>query len=118
MRQAFELAFSTAYLFAGSRPSFKMVDEIIFHKPVDIGNLLRFKSFVLYSEMDPRPMVHVEVSYYILHTKLYTIYYILSSVIDAVLYFQVLNLSSIVSDEGTSYLLVHIYLLTDQPTFK
>jgi acyl-coenzyme A thioesterase 9 len=61
MRKAFELAFSTAYLFAGSRPKFKAVDEIIFHRPVDIGNLLRFKSCVLYSDSTNNPTVYVEV---------------------------------------------------------
>jgi len=30
MRRAFELAFATTYLFAGSRPSFVRVDEVIF----------------------------------------------------------------------------------------
>lgn len=30
MRRAFELAFATTYLFAGSRPSFVRVDEVTF----------------------------------------------------------------------------------------
>jgi acyl-coenzyme A thioesterase 9 len=30
MRRAFELAFATTYMFAGSRPSFVRVDEVTF----------------------------------------------------------------------------------------
>ncbi|KAL7529830.1 hypothetical protein ACHAWF_003125 [Thalassiosira exigua] len=49
MRRAFELAFSTAYLFGGDRPRFLEVDDITFDKPVDVGDLLVLKSRVLYT---------------------------------------------------------------------
>jgi acyl-coenzyme A thioesterase 9 len=49
MRRAFELAFATAYLFGGDRPKFIEVDDVSFDKPVDVGNLLVFKSLVLHT---------------------------------------------------------------------
>ncbi|XP_021733456.1 acyl-coenzyme A thioesterase 9, mitochondrial-like [Chenopodium quinoa] len=63
MHRAFELAFSTAYAFAGVRPSFLEVDHVDFLKPVDVGDFLRFKSCVLYTELeDPEdPLINVEV---------------------------------------------------------
>lgn len=48
-RRAFELAFATAYLFAGCRPTFLHVGEITFQKPVEVGDLLRFHSTVLHT---------------------------------------------------------------------
>eukprot|EP00775_Hariotina_reticulata_P006239 gene6239-6476_t len=47
MRRAFELAFATTYLFAGSRPAFVRVDDITFRNPVSVGSLLRFQSHVI-----------------------------------------------------------------------
>ncbi|XP_019176773.1 PREDICTED: acyl-coenzyme A thioesterase 9, mitochondrial-like [Ipomoea nil] len=63
MRRAFELAYATAYAFAGSAPCFKEVDHIDFLKPVDVGNFLRFKSCVLYTELEnpSQPLINVEV---------------------------------------------------------
>lgn len=63
MRRAFELAFATAYAFAGSAPSFLEVDHVDFLKPVDVGNFLRFKSCVLYTELEKpeEPLINVEV---------------------------------------------------------
>ncbi len=52
-RRAFELGFATSYMFAGSRPIFKQVGEITFKKPVDVGDLLRLHSTVLYTHQDP-----------------------------------------------------------------
>lgn len=52
MRRAFELAFATAYLFGGDKPRFLEVDDISFDKPVDVGDLLVFKSHVLYTQPD------------------------------------------------------------------
>jgi acyl-coenzyme A thioesterase 9 len=49
VHRAFSLAEATAYLFAGARPTFLEVDRIEFRKPVDIGDLVRLKSRVLYS---------------------------------------------------------------------
>ncbi|CAB4321403.1 unnamed protein product [Prunus armeniaca] len=50
MYRAFELAFSTAYAFAGLVPCFSEVDHIEFLKPVDVGDFLRFKTCVLYTK--------------------------------------------------------------------
>ncbi|XP_050252195.1 acyl-coenzyme A thioesterase 2, chloroplastic isoform X2 [Quercus robur] len=63
MHKAFELAFSTAYAFAGIVPSFLEVDHVDFYKPVDVGDFLRFKSCVLYTELDnpDQPLIYVEV---------------------------------------------------------
>lgn len=63
MRRAFELAFATAYAFAGSSPCFLEVDHVDFLKPVDVGNFLSLKSCVLYTELDnpTQPQINVEV---------------------------------------------------------
>ncbi|XVE72642.1 hypothetical protein DITRI_Ditri11bG0054400 [Diplodiscus trichospermus] len=63
MHRAFELAFSTAYAFAGLVPCFLEVDHVDFLKPVDVGDFLRLKSCVLYTELeDPdQPLINVEV---------------------------------------------------------
>jgi acyl-coenzyme A thioesterase 9 len=50
MRRAFELAYSNAYVFGGSRPIFVELDEVSFTSPVDVGDLLVFNSCVLYTE--------------------------------------------------------------------
>ncbi len=52
-RRAFELAFATCYIFAGSRPIFTQVGEITFKKPVEVGDLLRLHSTVLYTHEEP-----------------------------------------------------------------
>lgn len=63
MRKAFELAFSNAYAFAGAAPRFVEVDHVDFFKPVDVGNFLRLKSCVLYTELEnpAEPLINVEV---------------------------------------------------------
>ncbi|XP_024974521.1 acyl-coenzyme A thioesterase 9, mitochondrial isoform X3 [Cynara cardunculus var. scolymus] len=63
MHRAFELAFSTAYTFAGLMPHFLEVDHVDFLRPVDVGDFLRFKSCVLYTEFDnaEQPLINVEV---------------------------------------------------------
>ncbi|RXH97917.1 hypothetical protein DVH24_010242 [Malus domestica] len=63
MHRAFELAFSTAYAFAGLVPCFLEVDHVDFLKPVDVGDFLRFKSCVLYTEVHnpDRPLINIEV---------------------------------------------------------
>jgi acyl-coenzyme A thioesterase 9 len=48
LRRAFELAFATSYVFGGARPRFKSVRDMDFLKPVDVGDLLRFKARVLH----------------------------------------------------------------------
>jgi len=72
MRRAFELAFANAHVFGGARPVFKEVDEVSFHAPVDVGDLLVFNSRVLYTSSNTQhqqdnhnnneyPLVHLEV---------------------------------------------------------
>ncbi|KAJ0260002.1 Uncharacterized protein HA466_0062670 [Hirschfeldia incana] len=63
MRKAFELAFSNAYTFAGVSPRFLEVDRVDFIKPVDVGNFLRFKSRILYTEAtsSAEPLINIEV---------------------------------------------------------
>ncbi|KAM0876701.1 hypothetical protein ACQ4PT_036002 [Festuca glaucescens] len=63
MHRAFELAFSTAYAFVGQRPCFLEVDHVDFLKPVDVGDFLRFKSCILYTQLENKwqPLVNVEV---------------------------------------------------------
>ncbi|RAL47794.1 unnamed protein product [Cuscuta campestris] len=63
MHRAFELAFSTAYAFAGMMPYFMEVDHVDFLRPVDVGDFLRFKSCVLYTEYEhtDQPLINVEV---------------------------------------------------------
>ncbi|GAV68391.1 hypothetical protein CFOL_v3_11894, partial [Cephalotus follicularis] len=63
MHPAFELAFSTAYVFAGLVPCLE-VDHVDFLRPpVDVGDFLRFKSCVLYTELENpvQPLINVEV---------------------------------------------------------
>jgi acyl-coenzyme A thioesterase 9 len=75
LRRAFELAFATTYVFGGARPHFKQVSDMNFLRPVDVGDLLRFRARVLNArnpgEEEPaggdlstrldRPCVDVEV---------------------------------------------------------
>ncbi|KAK3204724.1 hypothetical protein Dsin_018770 [Dipteronia sinensis] len=74
MRKAFELAFSTAYAFAGAAPRFIEVDHVDFFRPVDVGNFLRFKSYVLYTELEnpARPLINVEVIAHVTRPELRT----------------------------------------------
>jgi acyl-coenzyme A thioesterase 9 len=64
-RRAFELAHATTYLYAGSRPRFVRIDEVAFKRPVDVGDLLRLRSWAVHSCRDPdnaaRGLVSVEV---------------------------------------------------------
>eukprot|EP01032_Pedospumella_encystans_P013733 gene13733-15798_t len=53
MHRAFDLALSTSYIFAGAYPIFLEVDKIAFRRPLDIGDLLRLKSRVIYSSANP-----------------------------------------------------------------
>lgn len=49
MRRSYELAFATAFLFAGARPQFIEVDRVQFLSPVKVGDLLKLESRVLYT---------------------------------------------------------------------
>ncbi|KAB5527797.1 hypothetical protein DKX38_021644 [Salix brachista] len=63
MHRAFELALSTAYAFAGLVPYFLEVDHVDFLRPVDVGDFLRIKSCVLYTEHEnsEKPLINIEV---------------------------------------------------------
>ena len=91
MRRAFELGHATAYLFAGTRPSFEQVgaplcnkvppldcvgehrppppcsalqvEHVSFRAPVDVGSLLSLRAAVVLVQRDaaPRPLVTVDV---------------------------------------------------------
>eukprot|EP01034_Spumella_vulgaris_P021658 gene21658-27699_t len=49
MNKAYELALSTCYVFAGAHPVFREVDRIAFRQPVDVGDLLRLTSRVIFT---------------------------------------------------------------------
>eukprot|EP00049_Salpingoeca_infusionum_P003899 m.72305 g.72305 ORF g.72305 m.72305 type:complete len:477 (-) comp12328_c0_seq4:1856-3286(-) len=49
MKEAFELAWMTAFQLLGTHPFFLAVDDISFRLPVKIGSILRFSSRVTYS---------------------------------------------------------------------
>jgi acyl-coenzyme A thioesterase 9 len=61
MRLAFELAYSTGYIFTRSRISFVAVDDIIFRQPVSIGSLLSLTSQIVYSKGSPSRSFQVSV---------------------------------------------------------
>ena len=46
MRQAFELGWANAYVFAKERPFIVYMDDISFEAPVEVGSLLYFNSQV------------------------------------------------------------------------
>ncbi|KAI3861959.1 hypothetical protein MKW98_018242 [Papaver atlanticum] len=74
MHRAFELAYSTAYAFAGLVPCFLEVDHVDFLRPVDVGDFLRFKSCVLYTELDNplQPLINIEVVAHVTRPELRT----------------------------------------------
>lgn len=49
MRKAFELAYSTAWVYTGARPDFYSLDDITFLAPVELGTLLRSTARVEYT---------------------------------------------------------------------
>uniref|UniRef100_A0A023G8K4 Putative acyl-coa thioesterase n=1 Tax=Amblyomma triste TaxID=251400 RepID=A0A023G8K4_AMBTT len=49
MRNAFELAWSTAYILSGRRPKTYHTADIWFRKPVELGSLLHYEAQVVYS---------------------------------------------------------------------
>eukprot|EP00596_Hydrurales_sp_CCMP1899_P003825 CAMPEP_0119038526 /NCGR_PEP_ID=MMETSP1177-20130426/7498_1 /TAXON_ID=2985 /ORGANISM="Ochromonas sp, Strain CCMP1899" /LENGTH=471 /DNA_ID=CAMNT_0007001231 /DNA_START=164 /DNA_END=1576 /DNA_ORIENTATION=- len=63
MHRAYDLAQATSYIFAGAYPHFLEVDQIDFKKPVDIGDLVRLKSRVVFTNDDPSmSVVMIEVT--------------------------------------------------------
>lgn len=62
MRRAFELAYATAYLFAGSRPTFEKVEHVDFREPVEVGSLLRLHSAVILTQPELEfPLLTVDI---------------------------------------------------------
>ncbi|ERN20288.1 hypothetical protein AMTRI_Chr06g200890 [Amborella trichopoda] len=63
MHRAFELAYSTCYAFVGRMPRFLEVDHVDFLRPVDVGDFLRFKSCILYTQLEnpKQPLINIEV---------------------------------------------------------
>ncbi|XP_065350566.1 acyl-coenzyme A thioesterase 9, mitochondrial-like [Cloeon dipterum] len=62
MRQALELSWAAGYLYSKFRPKLCHISDIGFHKPVDVGSLLRLKAFVNYTESNYLQIVcHAEV---------------------------------------------------------
>lgn len=49
MRLAYELAFSSACMFAKNRVTFLALDELLFKQPVDVGRLIHMRSRVTFS---------------------------------------------------------------------
>jgi len=64
MRMGFELAFSTAFIFAKTQPYFVSLDDVAFHKPVEIGDILSLKAHAIYST---EKSVLVEVTAEVVH---------------------------------------------------
>jgi len=50
MRQAFELAWSTACLLSNGKHRIVFIDDILFKEPVEIGSVLMCSSQIVYSE--------------------------------------------------------------------
>ncbi|XP_070213082.1 acyl-coenzyme A thioesterase 9, mitochondrial-like isoform X3 [Littorina saxatilis] len=62
MRQAFEMAWANAAIYCKGRPVVQVVDDIVFHRPVEIGSLLFLSSQVVYTEGALMQLkVHAEV---------------------------------------------------------
>lgn len=51
MRRAFDLAYATAYVFAGCRPRFLEVGQVAFTIPVNVGDLTSFQAQVIYANV-------------------------------------------------------------------
>jgi len=50
MRQALEISWASGYLYSKFRPKLCHISDIGFHKPVEVGSLLRLKACVNYTE--------------------------------------------------------------------
>ena len=62
LRRGFELAYSSAYLFAGAAPKFVSCERVDFLLPVEVGSLLSLKSTVVHAcTSGDMPRIYVEV---------------------------------------------------------
>ena len=65
MREAFELSYACAMMFAKARVQLIAMDELAFKHPVPIGSILEYSAQVTFTETTPdRQLVHVEVQLY------------------------------------------------------
>jgi acyl-coenzyme A thioesterase 9 len=62
MRLGFELSFSTSYIFSKSQPFFVALDDITFLKPVEIGDILKLKSTVVYTKVIKNIFLYVKTN--------------------------------------------------------
>eukprot|EP00158_Paraphelidium_tribonemae_P005687 Partr_v1_DN27464_c1_g1_i1_m71554 putative Acyl-CoA thioesterase len=62
MREAFELAYTTAMLFLKGRPFTVALDDISFARPVPIGSILFLAAEVVYAEGEPHRTFQVKVT--------------------------------------------------------
>ncbi|KAG5187550.1 putative acyl-CoA thioesterase [Tribonema minus] len=70
MGRALELGFATAYTTVGAVPFTAVVDEVVFHQPVDVGDILKLDSCVLQTRaggaLGRSPRASVEVLAHVL----------------------------------------------------
>jgi len=82
MRRAFDLAYATAYVFAGCRPRFMEVDQVAFTIPINVGDLTNFQAQVIYANVHDEvrgfniyhgqkniPLVSIEVSAWVVEPE-------------------------------------------------
>mmetsp|Transcript_15031 Transcript_15031/g.16718 ORF Transcript_15031/g.16718 Transcript_15031/m.16718 type:complete len:323 (+) Transcript_15031:744-1712(+) len=69
MKQAFNLAWTNAHVFSASQPRFLALDEVIFHRPVSIGDIVFFTSQVVYTH---GPTIGIEVVAEVMNYKTHT----------------------------------------------
>jgi acyl-coenzyme A thioesterase 9 len=63
IHRAYDLALATSYTFAGKYPRFQEVEEISFKHPVDVGDLVKLKSRVVYTKNEvDQSIMQVEVT--------------------------------------------------------
>ncbi|KAK3604467.1 hypothetical protein CHS0354_007171 [Potamilus streckersoni] len=66
MRKAFELAWANALLYCKQRPFVRVVDDVVFQKPVEVGSLLFMSSQVVYTK---GPLIQVKVHAEVVNPK-------------------------------------------------
>jgi len=82
MRRAFDLAYATAYVFAGRRPRFLEVDQVAFTIPVSVGDLTNFQAQVIHADIHDElrafkvyrgqrdvPVISIEVSAWVVEPE-------------------------------------------------
>ena len=67
LREAFELAWANAYLLAGAHPYFLALDDVTFHRPVEIGSLLHLTATVAFAPGAPSTAIQTRVRADVVH---------------------------------------------------